>query len=110
MDQFDLLNTQDHTPSTHDIITPVSFAEPADHPVVTEAETHEGTVWAFARAEATRLWDKPTHHERSLAQLQRFVRFADQTTRPITDYLPQHIHAFADHLHWQGLKTTSINR
>ena len=52
MDQIDLFNTQDHTPSTHDIITPVSFAGPADHPVVTEAETHEGTVWAFARAEA----------------------------------------------------------
>ena len=109
MDQIDLFTTQDHTPTTHDI-TPVSTFEPADHPVVIEAETHEGTVWAFARAEATRLWDKPTHRERTLAQLQRFVRFADHTTRPITDYLPKHIHAFADDLHWQGLKATSINR
>ena len=109
MDQIDLFTTQDHTPTTHDI-TPVSFAEPAEHAVVTEAETHEGTVWTFARAEATRLWDKPTHRERSLAQLQRFVRFADHTTRPITDYLPKHNHAFADHLHWKGLKATSINR
>ena len=109
MDQFDLLNAEDTTPTTNDI-TPVSFAEPADHPVVTEAETHEGTVWAFAKAEATRLWDKPTHRELSLAHLQRFVRFADRTTRPITDYFPKHVHAFADDLAAQGLKATSINR
>ena len=68
MDQFDLFAAEDTTPTTHDI-TPVSTFEPADHPVVIEAETHEGTVWAFARAEMTRLWDKPTHRERSLAQL-----------------------------------------
>ena len=113
MDQFDLFAAEDTTPNTHDNthdITPVSTFEPADHPVVIEAETHEGTVWAFARAEMTRLWDKPTHRERSLAQLQRFVRFADHATRPITDYLPKHVHAFADHLAEQGLKPTSINR
>ena len=60
MDQFDLFNTQDHTPSKHDVITPISFAEPMDHPFVSEAETHKGTIWAFARAEATRLWDSST--------------------------------------------------
>lgn len=109
MDQFDLFTTQDHTPSTHDA-TPASYIEPADHPVAIEAEAHEGTVWAFAQREATRLWDRPTHRERSLAQLQWFVRFADHTNRPITDYLPKHIHAFADSLAEQGLKPTSINR
>lgn len=105
MDQFDLFTTQDHTPSTHDA-TPASYIEPADHPVAIEAEAHEGTVWAFAQREATRLWDRPTHRERSLAQLQWFVRFADHTNRPITDYLPKHIHAFADSLAEQGLKPT----
>ena len=59
MDQFDLFAAEDTTPTTHDI-TPVSFAEPEEHPVVTEAETHEGTVWAFAKAEATRLWEADT--------------------------------------------------
>ena len=116
MDQFDLFTTQDHTPSTHEDtpsthdVTPTSYVEPAEHPVVVEAEAHEGTVWAFAQREACRLWDKPTHRERSLAQLQRFVRFADHTSRPISDYLPKHIHAFSDSLAEQGLKPTSINR
>lgn len=115
MDQIDLFTTQDHTPSAQDItptahaITPVSN-EPARKPVVVPAKVHEGTILDFALREGTRLWDKPTHRERSLAQLERFVRFADHETRLLTDYLPKHIHAFSDSLLAEGLKPTSINR
>jgi len=112
MDQFNLF---DFTPST-DVVTPQPVVdhtvphEPKDHPIVVAAEGNDNTIWAFAVAEQKRIWPGEQHRTRSLSQLQRFVRFGDHPVRPLTDYLPKHIHAFADQLEQEGLKKTSINR
>ena len=106
MDQFDLFNAQDTSTDTHDIDTPVSFAEPI---VVDDTQTH--TIWSFALQEARIIWDgSDQHRKRSLSQLEHFVAFEDFSTRPLTEYLPRHVHRFVTALESEGLKKSSINR
>ena len=37
-----------------------------------------------------------THRKRSIAQVSAFIEFADNANRPLSQFLPRDIHAFAD--------------
>lgn len=75
-----------------------------------DAADSTNSLTAFVEREAVRMWPNPVHRKRSLAQLDRFAGFRDNSSRPLTHFLPRDIHDFADHLIKSGSSEATVNR
>jgi len=72
--------------------------------------TIDNSLQTFLHREAKRMWPTDQHRKRSIAQVMAFIRFGDNLSRPLSQYLPRDIHAFADHLLKQGSSDATVNR
>ena len=72
--------------------------------------TPDNSISGFVSREAARMWPNQEHRKRSLAQLRAFLAFDGYDNRPIRQFLPRDVHAFADHLIAQGKSEATVNR
>ena len=72
--------------------------------------TADNSLQGFMTREAERMWPSATHRKRSIAQVNAFIAFADNANRPISQFLPRDIHAFADDMLAQGKSDATVNR
>lgn len=72
--------------------------------------TTDNSLQSFLHREAKRMWPSDQHRKRSIAQVMAFARFSDNSSRPLSQFLPRDIHAFADHLLEQGSSDATVNR
>lgn len=92
------VNTQLHTEPDVDI-APVGFRlPPTQKPVEDTLNMGEGCLLHFVTKEAIRMWPSAQHRQRSLAQLQRFLRFEGNDLVPILEFTEDHCHEFLDHI------------
>jgi len=75
-----------------------------------EAAVGVNSLQGFVQREAERMWPSATHRSRSIAQVNAFARFGDNADRPLSQFLPRDIHAFADHMLAQGSSDATVNR
>ena len=68
------------------------------------------SLQGFVQREAVRMWPSETHRNRSIAQINAFIDFSDNADRPLSQFLPRDIHAFADHMLAQGKSDGTVNR
>ena len=82
-----------------------------NNPSLFDAARPDNSIVAFAHREAHRIWpNSDEHRKRSLAQLQAFARFSDNSSRPLSQFLPKDVHAFADDLSARGKANGTVNR
>ena len=72
--------------------------------------TADNSLQGFMTREAKRMWPSATHRKRSIAQVSAFIAFADNANRPLSQFLPRDIHAFADAMLAQGKSDATVNR
>ena len=72
--------------------------------------TADNSLQGFMTREAKRMWPSATHRKRSIAQVSAFIAFADNAKRPLSQFLPRDIHAFADAMLAQGKSDATVNR
>ena len=72
--------------------------------------TIDNSLQTFLHREAERMWPSAQHRRRSIAQVMAFVRFGDNLSRPLSQFLPRDIHAFADAMLKQGKSDATVNR
>ena len=70
----------------------------------------DNSLQGFVTKEASRMWPGDTHRKRSMAQMDKFIRFSDNLSRPMSQFLPRDIHAFAEHLVATGSSKATANR
>ncbi len=75
-----------------------------------EAAVGVNSLQGFVQREAVRMWPSATHRKRSTAQIEAFIQFADNADRPLSQFLPRDIHAFADAMLAQGKSDATVNR
>ena len=75
-----------------------------------EAAVGVNSLQGFVEREAERMWPSATHRSRSIAQVNAFAKFGDNADRPLSQFLPRDIHAFADHMLKQGSSDATVNR
>jgi len=75
-----------------------------------EAAVGVNSLQGFVQREAERMWPSATHRSRSIAQVNAFAKFGDNADRPLSQFLPRDIHAFADHMLKQGSSDATVNR
>ena len=75
-----------------------------------EAAVGVNSLQGFVEREAERMWPSATHRSRSIAQVNAFAKFGDNADRPLSQFLPRDIHAFADHMLKQGKSDATVNR
>ncbi len=75
-----------------------------------DTATIDNSLWGFLHSEAKRMWPEQPHRSRSIAQVLAFAEFGDNLSRPLGQFLPRDIHAFADHLTAQGKSKPTVNR
>jgi len=75
-----------------------------------EAATVVNSLQGFVLREAERMWPSATHRKRSIAQVEAFIDFADNAERPLSQFLPRDIHAFADAMLDAGKSDATVNR
>ena len=113
LDQYNLFETTEtHTADTpsHTVVTPISHAT-VDPNKSLFPDSNPNGLWSFAVREAHRMWEAETHRGRSLAQLEKFIKFDPEYSKfALTDFLPKHINAFIDSLRADGLSSSSLNR
>jgi len=75
-----------------------------------DAATADNGIAGFVAREAKRMWPNEQHRKRSLSQLDKFLRFKDYHKRPLKQFLPRDVHAFADHMVKTGSSEATVNR
>ena len=75
-----------------------------------DAATTDNSLAGFISREAERMWPAATHRRRSIAQVNAFIAFSDNADRPLSQFLPRDIHAFADDMLAQGKSDGTVNR
>lgn len=75
-----------------------------------DAATSDNSLQGFLHREAKRMWPEAKHRKRSIAQVEAFARFGDNLSRPLSQFLPRDIHAFADDLVASGKSQSTANR
>jgi len=79
-------------------------------PNMFDKATADNSLQGFLHREAKRMWPAATHRKRSVAQVMAFAKFGDNLSRPLSQFLPRDIHAFADHLLALGKSDGTVNR
>jgi len=72
--------------------------------------TASNSILGFLHQEAERMWPSPQHRKRSIKQVTDFANFGDNLNRPLSQFLPRDVHAFADHMAEQGSSKATVNR
>ena len=72
--------------------------------------TASNSILGFLHKEAERMWPSPQHRKRSIKQVTDFAMFADNIDRPLSNFLPRDVHAFADNMSAQGKSKATVNR
>ena len=75
-----------------------------------EPATTDNSISGFIEREAKRMWPSADHRKRSITQVNAFIAFGDNAKRPLSQFLPRDIHAFADHMLAQGKSDGTVNR
>ena len=66
--------------------------------ITTHVQNTTPTILAFAKENASDIWNKVEHRKRSLAKIERFSEFFDHSIRPISGYTPKLMYNFLKHL------------
>lgn len=75
-----------------------------------DAPSVDNSLQGFVSKEANRMWPGAAHCKRSMAQMDKFIMFSDNLSRPMSQFLPRDIHAFAEHLVATGSSEATANR
>ena len=68
------------------------------------------TIGAFVSREAKRMWPSDQHRKRSLSQMDKFINFRDNKSRPLPQFASDDLDDFADHLIATGSSEATVNR
>lgn len=79
-------------------------------PSLFEPAKADNSLAGFVNREAKRMWPSHEHRKRSIAQINKFIRFSDNLSRPLRHFLPRDVHEFADHLIDTGASEATVNR
>jgi len=75
-----------------------------------DSATPSNALMDFVHREAENMWDTAEHRKRSIAQVQSFARFSDNSSRPLSQFLPRDIHDWRDALVEGGVSKSTANR
>ena len=79
-------------------------------PSLFDKATNDNSISGFINREAKRMWPSDEHRKRSIAQINKFIRFRDNQSRPLNHFLSSDIDDFADHLIATGSSEATANR
>ena len=81
-----------------------------NQPSLFDKATTDNSVSGFINREAKRMWPSDTHRKRSIAQVNKFLGFSDNLSRPLNQFFSEDLDDFADHLIATGSSEATVNR
>ena len=79
-------------------------------PSLFDAAKPDHSISGFVNREAKRMWPSETHRKRSIAQVNSFVRYGENKSRPLRHFLASDIDDFADKMIANGSSEATVNR
>ena len=79
-------------------------------PTLFDKATTDNSISGFINREAKRMWPSDEHRKRSIAQVNKFLAFRDNLSRPLTQFFSEDLDDFADHLIDTGSSQATVNR
>jgi len=79
-------------------------------PSLFDAAKPDNSISGFINREAKRMWPSDQHRKRSISQVNSFIRFNANKSRPLRQFLASDIDDFADHMIANGSSEATVNR